>query len=500
MKHRLVILIGGLAVFFITPVTAQIVSAPQAQTNSLLTITVGLLNEENSINFIDDPSIASSVYAKTATTTLATTVQALQESLGLPPISPNSFSAHTATANALISVDKNPDNALISFIISQNTSATAFASEPFFARSISFAEGVSGGWLQRESQELNSDPALSLTLNFEDWQLQTSSISSLAYMQDTVSIWQINAEGQLLRHDEIGLFSYQINNQESIFKAFGFPAHSKISDGLMTNIPLALNAENDQLALVIASNHTQLSYEAPPRAVIQVEAAAGYRASDAQSGFYPEVHWDPANKTLKFDPIPIDWLMGGWGASNADLNGDPLLGGFLEIGDFTYITESDGRQYLSGSHLTLFDRLQQPVLTGIAPTLALEDALYAHQGFNGFAPILLIEQNPDSPIQSAWLDNFLSGLSVDSLYLPELFIGFNPIRLEEVPFSAPVSAALSFAGPRPPAIPAPEPGVLWLLCGGLMLLTLRSFWLKADRQGQIHAVIRRIIGETDNPG
>lgn len=300
-------------------------------------------------------------------------------------------------------------------------------------------------------------------------------------MQDTVNIWQINSQGQLLRHDEIGLFSYQINNQETIFKAFGFPVRSNISEGLMTDIPLALNAGNDQLALVIASNHTQLSYEAPPRAVIQVEAAAGYRVGDDQSGFYPEVHWDPVNKTLKFDPIPIDWLLGGWGTSNANLNDDPLLGGFLEIGDFTYIAESDGRQYLSGSQLTLFDRLKQPVLTGIAPTLALEDALYAHQGFNGFAPIFLFEQNPDSTIKSAWLDNFLGGLSVDSLYLPELFIGFNPTQLKEVPFSAPVSAALSFAGPRPPAIPVPEPGILWLLCAGLMMLTLRRCVLKANR-------------------
>ena len=191
MKHRLVILIGGLAVFFITPVTAQVVSTPQAQTNSLLTITVGLFNEENSINFIDDPSIISSVYAKTATTTLATTVQALQESLGLPQTSLNSFSAHTATANALISMDKNSDNALISFIISQNTSATAFASEPFFARSMSFAQGISGGWLQRENLELSSDPALSLAFNFEDWQLQTSSMSSLAYIAFLYRLWNI---------------------------------------------------------------------------------------------------------------------------------------------------------------------------------------------------------------------------------------------------------------------------------------------------------------------
>lgn len=481
--NPLKIFMAGLAIFCVSPAVVQATLLPAAQTASDLTLTVGLLHGDG-IEWMADPALGFSVQTETHTAALATTVQAMQERLGLPQTTVPAFSVHTATASASMSVDTLPDDGVFTrFTLRQSTSATTLTDEPFFARALSFAQGVSGWRLYQEQGATGVNPALGLTWNIEDWRLQASPIGSLAYIQNTVSVWQVTANHQLLRYDQVGLLSYQINGRES-FAAFNLSGDAGAGNQWFAEIPLVFADNNPlELELIIVSDHVQMSYEAPPRAVIQVEAAAGRRATGGDS--YPQVHWDSLSGTLKFDPIPIELLLGGGDAATTDFADDPLMGGVLEIGDFTYIGENNGQRYFSGSQLTLLDRWGQPALTAIAPTLALEDALYAHQGFNGFAPALWFE--PRSALESAWLDAFFSRLSADSLYLPELFIGFDAARFTEGSFSAPVSALLSFAGPLPQSAtptPTPEPGVLWLLgVGGLLLMRWRQrVRLEANRQ------------------
>ncbi len=480
------------------PMVAQATPIPVATTASALTITAELLQADG-ISFIKNPKAIVSAQTSTNAITLATTVKALQESLGLAQTSASAISAHTTAADTGIAVSiaegirlggkLSNESILASFMTAQSTLAAAFSPEPLFGRSAASTQGAAFGinLYKEEGVGLNNS-SLNLVWDFDQFALWSTPASSLAYVRETITTVQVTQGGQF-RFDEVGFLSY-IENGVATTQAFDLPGSPVVSNWLASNldwgvgtltlasdakplavsIPLldAFNEGFENLALAIFSTHRELSYEAPPRAVIQVEEAAGHRVAGDESD--PQIHWDPDNGVLSFDSIPIDLLdnRDTWGSSSREYLTDSLLGGFLEIDPLRYVGTFDGRQYFTGGDLRLVDGEENLVLTASVPTLVFEDALHAYQGFNGFAPLLMIGQNDAS--DSRWLADFLEHITVDSFYLPELFIGFDTMPIGDQSFSTPVSAFLSFAGPFSGTVP--EPSVLWLLCGGLMLLVL----------------------------
>ncbi len=473
---------------------------------------------------IGNRNAVASARTSTSAVTFATTIRGLQENLGVSQAVASGISIHKAVADANLVVDIAAEvrtggmpsiaGTIASFSISQMTHATAFTLDPLFGRSAASTQGAAGWvWLYQDQESDIRDSFLRLTWDFEDLQLQTAPTSSLAYIRDTVTTVQVTQEGQF-RLDEVGFLS-TMENGVATTRAFDLPGSRVIRDWLADSLDwgpgmltLDPDAESlavsipllkgfDELALAIFSTHNELSYEAPPSAVIQVEEAAGRRVTG--NGSDPQIHWDNPSGTLSFDRIPIDLLNSGdtLGGSRRDYLADPLLDGFLEIDPLVHIGTFDGREYFSGGDLRLFDGAQNLALTASVPTLVFEDGLYARQGFNGFAPLLTFEQN--SINTSPWLADFLEHVTVDSLYLPELFVGVDTIQFGEKNFSAPVSAFLSFAGP--PALSessgtVPEPGAWWLFCGGFTLLVLwrQRVLSEADGKRQVDAVIRRIVG------
>ena len=490
------------------PAVAQTDFVPAAETASILTMTIGL-SETAGIEFIANPYATAQAGSATSTVTFATTVRSLQDGLGSMSTAVPGISAHAATAGAGIAVGIAPgawlggaldeSGMLARFTMSQATYAAAWTDEPLFGRATAMTEGVVLGI------QLGADPArgsddlfLHLDWDFDALRWQGTPASSLAYVRDTLTTVQISATGAV-RYDEVGFLGYLENGLPTV-RVFDVPGSDAIRDWFATQfnaaagrlllqpdaeslrvaVPLldAFDREFAPLGLILFSSHTEQSYEAPPRAVIQVEESAGYRASGAPGD--PQVHWDPSSGLLAFDPIPLDILRGrrDW-TFDADELADSLLGGFLEIDPLAHLGTLEGRRYFSGGDLRLFDGDHHLVLTAHTPTVVLDGSLRPAQGFNGFAPILMTE--PGGQSDSRWLAEFLSRVSIDSLYLPELFLGFDTGMLEAVdtPVSMPVSALLSFAGPVPPLA---EAATLWLLGGGLALLLP---WWRRSRNGSV---------------
>ncbi len=489
---------------------AQTSFVPAAETASILTMTIGL-SETAGIEFIGNPYALAQAGSTTSTVTFATTVHSLQDGLGFTSIAVPGVSAHAATAGAGIAVGMAPgawlggaldeSGMLAQFAISQATYAAAWATEPLFGRATAMTEGMALGIQLRADPDRGSDDLfLHLDWDFDTLRWQGTPASSLAYMRDTLTTVQISATGAV-RYDEVGFLGYLENGLPTV-RVFDVPGSDAIRDWFATQfnaaagrlllqpdaeplrvaVPLldAFDREFAPLGLILFSRHTEQSYEAPPRAVIQVEESAGYRASGAPGD--PQVHWDPSSGLLAFDPIPLDMLRGGrdW-TFDADELADSLLGGFLEIDPLAQLGTLEGRRYFSGSDLRLFDGNHHVVLTARMPTVVLDGSLHPVQGFNGFAPILMTE--PGAQSDSRWLAAFLSRISMDSFYLPELFLGFDTGVLEAIdtPVSTPVSALLSFAGPVP-VPPLAEAATLWLLGGGLALLLL---WRRRSRNGSV---------------
>ncbi len=488
------------------PAVAQMSFVPAVETASVLNMTVGL-SETAGIQFIGNPYAVAQAGSATSTVTFATTVRSLQDGLGFVPTAVHGVSAHAATAGAGITVGMatgawlggalDESGMLARFTMSQATHAAAWATEPLFGRATAMSEGMALGIQLRADPARGSDDLfLHLDWDFDALRWQGTPASSLAYVRDTLTTVQISATGAV-RYDEVGFLGYLENGLPTV-RVFDVPGSDAIRDWFATQfnaaagrlllqpdaeplrvaVPLldAFDREFAPLGLILFSSHTEQSYEAPPRAVIQVEESAGHRASGAAGD--PQVHWDPSSGLLTFDPIPLDMLRGGrdW-TFDADELADSLLGGFLEIDPLAHLGTLEGRRYFSGGDLRLFDGDHHLVLTAHTPTVVLDGSLHAAQGFNGFAPILMTELGEQS--DSRWLAEFLSRVSIDSLYLPELFLGFGTGVLEAIdtPVSMPVSALLSFAGPVPRLA---EAAPLWLLGGGLALLLP---WWRRSRNG-----------------
>ncbi len=519
-----VLLLGAVPGTSATPVTA-------AATESKLTITAQP-RTGTSRRYLRPTDAAAVLATKAVTKAVSTTTRALQESLNLQERAANAVSLHEgfAIANTAVelSAPKHPkwsrdSGPLAVFELAHETWAKADTLEPLFSRSFAASQADVFAVFPRTATR-TAATSLDLAWDVEDLSLRSRPTNSFAYLRDTVEVVQFNAEQT--QTDTVGFITYLENGVETR-RVFDLPGATTLNEWLdesiarrrnetikfrhdaspvTVSVPLLQGTDTTEnqrdLTLRITNTHTEISYEAPPRAAPQVAQLAGHAGGENNS-----LHWDRQTKTLSLDPLPLNVLDFGGDDANPHADGsDPLWGGILEMDDLLYVADSDGRRYFSGNELRLKDAEDNVLLRAVTPTFVFEDSLFPYQGFNLFAPILnMLEPDAES---SPWLESFLDQVIPDSLYLPELFIGFDHVLLGDGlwkgDFDIAASAFLSFAGipetlPAPVGVPAtlsfaagipeagssftagiretrsvPEPGMLWLLSVALLMLVALS--------------------------
>ncbi|MGB5775913.1 MAG: hypothetical protein WBP89_14775, partial [Sedimenticolaceae bacterium] len=222
-----------------------------------------------------------------------------------------------------------------------------------------------------------------------------------------------------------------------------------LPDGPRVEIPLNLAFTDPATGLPLVDlsiqiSHTEYAAEAPLTAASRVAEQAGSVHSGSR------LYWDAASRNLTFDRLPLDVLSldarSHVGPSFLD---DRLAGGFLEIDPFRYVTTFDDDGYFVGDEVRLVDRNGDVVFRAPVPGAVFDDRLVEEEGFNLFAPLLNTGETGDTG--SEWLDRFDDRLRDDDLFLPELFIGFDPPDSDddwwEEDFEAIADAVVSFAGP-----------------------------------------------------
>ena len=395
--------------------------------------------------------------------TLATTVSATQEKLGLPVTSSNGISLYWADANAQQAVTAAPEvgiggtlepgQPIVVFNSSHATAAATIAAEPWFARAGSISQGVLDGLIL----ESPVPAQLEVAWNLDRFGLTSIPTGARTYISDKVELLQVTSTGAELI-GEVGFVVWLEDGKATLqfvdnYGSSSFEAQVgeqlALSPGQFSAASLPLPEDVDPLALRVVNTHTEMSVVAAPRATIPVLAGAGYLAATAPHPDRepPRIYWDPATGTLDIDPIPIIWSEGVL-SPNSD---DPLFGGQIEITGLRWIGGTDQRFYFAGGTLTIRDRFGRPLATASLPALVFEDSLFAYQGFNGFAPIL---QTLEVQVGgSDWLEGFIDLMALTTPYLPELFLGFDDLPLGDDfwsrPFTAPVTGILSFSGAAP---------------------------------------------------
>jgi hypothetical protein len=157
----------------------------------------------------------------------------------------------------------------------------------------------------------------------------------------------------------------------------------------------------------------------------------------------PSLRWDAESRTLSVDPLTVDSLSDG---SSARSFADPLAGGSLRVDPLSYAGRIDGRDYFIGNEVRLAAQDGDTLLRASLPLVVLDEALFAAQGFNLFAPVLNISEVETT--NSPWLASYVSTAAA-STRLPELFIGAAPLPdpLDWTrDFVVPVKGVLSFTG------------------------------------------------------
>ncbi|WP_157174360.1 hypothetical protein [Thiocystis violascens] len=469
---------------------------PSARTASNIITLVTISGGQPTL--IANPAAYASVATNSVAVSMSTTVRAIQDALGLPVLATNGISLYQAGSSVDLSAivaDQvvvggaiAPDEPLVVFRGSSETLAAASFAELLFARAGTVSQGVLDGAILNGS---NGGSSLNLSWYLDDWLiLDVEPIGGLALVSQRVQFFQVSATGQEQSLGEVSLLAWLEDGEASLrvfdgldSSAFqGWVGDSLVfAPGILLQTSIALPASEQSISLRIVDTRAEVSIAAAPRASLPVLSGVGSRpvpeGEDA-----PRVYWDPETGILRFDPLPINWS-GGVLPDQAD---DALLsGGKIEIGDFRYFGESDGRRYFVGGTLTLTDSQGAPLLSASLPALVLEDSLFQFQGFNLFAPILnILDVNPD---RSGWLDGLADLLTMDSTYLPELFLGVDDLALSKnlwnASFDAPVNGMLAFAGIAAPldlenwhgAIPLPATIAL-IACGfALMLLRCPGF-------------------------
>lgn len=440
---------------------------------------------------IEEASIG--IMTESGAVSLATTVRATQDALGLPLTASNGVSLAWADAGVALSVTAlNQERVggtwvmgtpLVGFHSSHGTTAGLSAAEPLFARASTLSQGLLDGLVVQASDAVGLD----VVWNLSQLELMAMPIGALAMMTNRVDLYQVSTMGAT-HIGELG-FSIWLEGETVTlqfvdqFETISFEApvgeQLVLPPGPLTAISMSLPVASEPMALRIINTHAEMSVAAVPRASIPVLAAAGslYRPTRTANQDSPRMYWDPKSGQLELDPIPISWSEGVLTASAED----PLFnGGQLEITGLQGLGQLNGLHYFSDGTLSLRDRFGTPLLSVSLPAVVFEDSLFAFHGLNGFAPIL---QMPEVQAQgSEWLDGFVDLMGPTTPYLPELFLGFDHLALGEDPwsraFEAPVSGFLSFIGAAPPLalgarhVTVPIPGSLSLLTSGIALLVI----------------------------
>ncbi|NOQ15142.1 MAG: hypothetical protein GQ583_11790 [Methyloprofundus sp.] len=379
---------------------------------------------------------------------------------------------HSSLAAAEVEIP-NDGSVVANFNSIFSTSATSFSSEPLFSRAAALSQS---SVIAVVAAAPPFDPSiLNLEWEFNAFSLQAEPTSAFAYIRDTINIVQsVGDTGVQVM--ELGFYTFLENGKQTI----GFLGDSAVTQVLESwfdsnttqagnqvtlnispdnlNIDFALTPQ-EFLVLRIDHEHTEISYEAPPVAIRQVEEKVGHLALSDDND---QVYWDASAGVLSFDSLPINTLTT---QLNQQYDNDVLNGGYLEIDPLKLLTNADGRDYFLGEELRLVDKNDNIIYRASLPSIVFDDALFADQGFNMFAPILnILEVNLNA---SDWLqDNHLDKLNFSSLLLPELFIGFDPLNsgdgIWNQDFNAPVTTFLSFSG-VPSAIPEPSVFLLYML-------------------------------------
>lgn len=455
---KVVITTGLVTIAGLLPIDSHASLVPQAATssNQILTATI----DGSSLLF-------GAVSAKTNAYSMA--ISTFPGSLTYPAV-------HLAESSAMVAIPANLNNTIGTFYSSFDTSATAIFSSPLFSRSTASGQGSIYAWVS---------PSESSNLNL-DWQINQLSLkaeptSTFSYMSDVVNVVRQTTQG-LVRETVAGFYTFLENGKQTM----GFLGDNAVSQtfknwfddntvlagnqlrlnnsAVSLSVDISLPKHESPFFIGIETFHTEASYEAPPVATNRVDERIGYSGVGPNSN---QLHWDADTGTLSFDRLPINKLTTFFGSQYPD---DPLSGGYLEIDPLQLMTQADdGRDYFSGKEIRLFDNNDNVIFRASLPSIVFDDAIFDKEGFNIFAPILnILEADPNA---SKWLKDYLSKATIDSLLLPELFIGFDPEDEENIwndSFSAPVKSYLSFAGVQS----VPEPGELMLLALGFLALAL----------------------------
>ncbi|WP_152565146.1 hypothetical protein [Methylobacter sp. BBA5.1] len=454
--HRIIIfqLTGLFIVASSLSLNAQATSIPFAETSSDLVITVSIP---------DSVPLYSLANASSETYTRAVSTSTGQQT---------SPTMHSAIASAMVQIP-NDGETTATFHNTFHTASGAFSAEPLFSKGAAIGHGSVVNLTNTTSSFLN------LNWDFTKFNLKTEPVSAFAYISDTINITQLSASG-LRTTSSYGFFTFVENGKHTTEFLGDFNVADSLrnwfddnimhfqnqlmlkEDAQALNVDIPLLTHNGLVVLGIDNTHTEISYEAPPAAAYQVEDKIGHFAPDSKSG---QVHWDADRKILSFDDLSINTLTNEF---NQHYENDPLNGGMLEIDPLQLITSYDGREYFAGKELRLVDKNGNVLYRASLPNLVFDDRLFESQGFNMFAPILNILEADGN--NSNWLRDYLSKTGLDSLLLPELFIGFDPVdnagNIWKHNFNAAAKTILSFGGAPlkvPTAVPLPNSFILFAL-------------------------------------
>jgi len=394
-----------------------------------------------------------------------------------------SYAAANATAATVLSsgASAGEEHDIATLQTVSSTLAKAVTPQALFARSTSRnAARVSGMQVRPESSAV-----LNLTWNVASLGLQSQPTASFSFVQNMVTVVQTPIGGT--PSDSIATsvgFTLVGQNGRSSILALDAPGTQSVSNWLSGNlaqsggqlslqtntspsftvaIPLGTGSAgggngSQSYQLGVQITQTAYSTEAPPAATQRVAEQAGATTNTAG------MHWNKEKGTLTFDPLAINILSNG-GSDRIDpiYGSDPLAGAQLNIGTLEFIGEANGRRYFTGHQLTITGADGEVLFAASLPSIAFDESLFSSTGFDLFAPLLEILQ--EDAAYSAWLQAFDARNTIDSWYLPELFIGFAPPAEGDFwanSFDAVPTAVLSFAGHRT-AIPAPSTvSVLWV--------------------------------------
>jgi hypothetical protein len=422
LPRELKFFIISLIIGFIPSALSVPILAPTAHTESVFTVTVGLILQQGSNLYLDYSRALSA--ANTFAETVAVSIDFTNSS------TPN---LHSAQAGSTASVSPTPSlrNNIVniaSISTTHNTAAMATTSEPLIAK------GVAGStnWITGIGIWTNPNTPFNVTWNVDKLDLEAKPTSSFAIIRDTIHV--IQQTGTQTSVNSAGFVAHTENGKTAVIP-LGSLAHQALIQNwldqnlIRTDYGVSLNANDSPLSLpfVLTSpvtnlgfyhSHTEASYEVPPRAAPQIAEKAGYKPT---ASLGPNIHWNFEEKKLSFDPMPINILSNDHRDDiNPRYQNDALAGGKLIIDPLYWFTSDDGREYFSGDKIRIYDKYDNLLFQASLPTIVYDDGLQDYQGFDLFGPILNIEKI--SPTNSVWLVDFLDELTEDLIRIPEIFV------------------------------------------------------------------------------